>query len=424
MVEAPSFINDSGSGDESDSQPLSGRRVAILVQNLPVPFDRRVWQEALALQEAGANVSVVCPGTKSFPVGHFVIEGITVSRFRMPAEASGVVGYLSEYGLSLWRMYRELKSLRAVNGKFDVVHFCNPPDLLALVALPEKFLGSRLIFDQHDLGPELVVAKRLKFGGLFVAVARSWEWMAYRAADHVIATNESYKNVAVLRGKKDPESVTVVRSGPRKEWIVPGEPTNKWSKGRQFQVGYVGVIGKQEGIDYLLDAARVLVFDEGLDVQFCLVGSGTEVPNLKKQVAALGLEPYVSFLGRLSDEDLRSVLSSSDVCVNPDEVNELNDKSTMNKILEYMALGKPIVQFDVTEGRFSAQDASLYASANDAGSFAQQLKKVLTDKALAAAMGDFGKRRFNEELCWEQQTPKLIGAYTAVIEEGSVVRQR
>lgn len=408
----------------SGGMELTGRRIAILVQNLPVPFDRRVWQEALALQEAGAEVSVVCPGTESFPVGHFVIEGITVRRFRMPAEASGVLGYINEYGLSLWRMYRELKQLRKTARRFDVVHFCNPPDLLALVALPEKLAGSRLIFDQHDLGPELVVAKGLKFGGLFVAVARSWEWMAYRAADHVIATNESYKEVAIRRGNKIPASVTVVRSGPRKEWIIPGAPTNRWSKGRRYQVGYVGVIGKQEGIDYLLDAAKILVVDQGLDIQFCLVGSGTEVATLKKRVAALGIEPYVSFLGRLSDEDLRSVLSSSDVCVNPDEVNELNDKSTMNKIMEYMALGKPIVQFNVTEGRFSAQDASRYAEPNDANSFAEELRTVLTDEALARRMGEYGKKRFNEELCWEQQTPKLVEAYCAVIKAGSFVTQR
>lgn len=393
------------------NRPLDGRRVAILVQNLPVPFDRRVWQEALALRDAGAEVSVICPGTADFPVGDYEIDGVKVRRFEMPVEASGALGYVREYGVSLWRMHRELRRLRK-EGSFHVVHFCNPPDLLALVAVPEKMIsGSKLIFDQHDLGPELVVAKGLRLGGLFVAVARSWEWAAYRMADHVIATNESYKHVAVTRGKKSPESVTVVRSGPRKEWIVPGDPTDKWSNGRDYQVGYVGVIGKQEGINYLLEAASILVFENKLSVQFCLVGSGTEVSKLREQVTALGLGPYVSFLGRLSDEDLRSVLSSSDVCVNPDEVNELNDKSTMNKILEYMALGKPIVQFEVTEGRYSAQSASAYARPNDSRSFAMELKRILSDKALGYEMGAFGKRRFEEELCWEQQTPKLLDAY-------------
>jgi glycosyltransferase involved in cell wall biosynthesis len=398
-------------------RPLSGRRIAILVQNLPVPFDRRVWQEALALRDAGAEVSVVCPGSRDFPAGSFVIEGINVRRFKMPSEASGALGYVQEYGVSLWRMSLELAKFRK-NGRFDVVHFCNPPDLLALVALPQKlFSGAKLIFDQHDLGPELVVAKRMRFSSLFVAVARSWEKIAYGVADHVIATNESYKSTAVRRGRKAPDEVTVVRSGPRAEWIVPGSPTKKWSNGREFQVGYVGVIGKQEGIEYLLEAARILVQEEDMSVQFCLVGSGTEVESLINEAKRLGLEDYVSFLGRLSDEELRSVLSSSDVCVNPDEVNELNDKSTMNKILEYMALGKPIVQFDVTEGRFSAGQSSAYALPNDARSFAAELKRVLDDQELAANMGSFGRKRFHEELCWEQQVPKLVHAYQAALND-------
>lgn len=402
---------------QQTDRPLTGRRIAILVQNLPVPFDRRVWQEALALRDAGADVSVVCPASRGFPAGEHILEDIVIRRFEMPPEASGVLGYIREYGVSLWRMYSELRSLRK-SGAFDVVHFCNPPDLLALVALPHKFLsGSALIFDQHDLGPELVVAKRLRLGHLFVGIARSWEWLAYRSADHVIATNESYRNIALTRGRKLPGTVTVVRSGPRKEWIVPGELTDKWANGKRYQVGYVGVIGKQEGIDYLLEAARILVFDYEVSVQFCLVGSGTEVANLVEQTKRLGLEDHISFLGRLSDEDLRSVLSSSDVCVNPDEVNELNDKSTMNKILEYMSLGKPIVQFEVTEGRFSAQSSSAYAKPNDSKSFAEELRRVLFDKELATQMGMYGRKRFDEELCWERQVPQLVRAYQLAMGE-------
>ncbi len=401
-------------------RPLNGWRVAILVQNLPVPFDRRVWQEALALKDAGAHVSVVCPGTSAFPIGAFELEGILIRRFEMPTEADGAVGYIREYALSLWRMHRELKVLRE-SGRFDVVHFCNPPDLLALVALPHKiFSKSKLIFDQHDLGPELVVAKRIRFNRLFVAVVRAWEKLAYGVSDHVIATNESYKRIAISRGRKSTNDVTVVRSGPRKEWIVPGVPTKEWSKGRRFQVGYVGVIGSQEGIEYLLEAARILVIEEKLDVQFCLVGSGTEVGRLIELTKTMELESYVSFLGRLPDEQLRSVLSSSQVCVNPDEVNELNDKSTMNKILEYMALGKPIVQFDVTEGRFSAKEASAYAQANDARSLAMELKRVLLDDELAGYMGEFGQQRFQNELCWEKQIPKLVHAYLTATGEDSV----
>lgn len=410
-------MSDNSAESYKVSGALANRRVAILVQNLPVPFDRRVWQEALALTAAGADVSVVCPASAGYPAGSYEIEGVRIRRFNMPPEASGALGYIREYGVSLWRMSKELRKLRK-DGAFNVVHYCNPPDLLALVALPQKFTsGSRLIFDQHDLGPELVVAKRLRFGAVFAAIARSWEWIAYKSADHVIATNESYKSVAVERGKKHPDTVTVVRSGPRKEWIVPSVPTDKWRNGKKYQVGYVGVIGKQEGIDYLLEAARILVHEENLSVQFCLVGSGTEVDNLVVQAKALNLQDHVSFLGRLGDEELRSVLSSSNVCVNPDEVNELNDKSTMNKILEYMALGKAIVQFEVTEGRFSAQTASAYASPNDSLSFAAELKRVLLDETLATEMGESGRKRFEEALCWEQQVPRLVSAYRMAMRE-------
>ena len=395
--------------------PLAGKRLVILVQNLPVPFDRRVWQEALALRDAGASVSVVCPGTPDFPAGRFSIEGIDVVRYPGVYEASGVIGYVREYGQSLWRMGRALAGLHR-EKRFDVIQYCNPPDLLFAVAWPYRLIArSRLIFDQHDLGPELVVAKKMRFGGLFVALARSWEWCAYRSAHHVIATNESYRALALRRGGKSRAQVSVVRSGPRQEWIKKAMPSTEWNNGRAYTVGYVGVIGKQEGIEYLLEAARILVHEHKLDVQFCLVGSGTDVDRLKQLSARMLLTEHVSFLGRLSDEDLRSVLMNSDVCVNPDEVNELNDKSTMNKIMEYMALGKPIVQFDVTEGRFSAQQASLYAQANDSGSLAEKLSTVLLDPDLARQMGQFGEQRFRDELCWEQQTPILVKAYTRVL---------
>jgi glycosyltransferase involved in cell wall biosynthesis len=398
------------------NKQLVGRRVVILVQNLPVPFDRRVWQEAHALRDAGASVSVICPAAKGFPVGQHLIDGIDVRRFVMPDEASGALGYVREYGLSMLRMYRELRSL-SKTGAFDVVHFCNPPDLLAIVALTQKISKkSKLIFDQHDLGPELLQAKGIKFARFFGLVVRSWERIAYSVADQVIATNESYKAVAIQRGKKNQDDVTVVRSGPREDWIIDSEKTRVWANNREFQVGYVGVIGKQEGIDYLLDAADTLVHQEGLDVQFCLVGSGTEVPALVDRCAALRLDEHVSFLGRLSDDDLRSVLANSDICVNPDEYNELNDKSTMNKVVEYMALGRPIVQFDVTEGRFSAGNSSAYAKRNDAHSLAEEMKALLQDKERAEYMGALGRERFQTELRWEKQVPKLISAYVKALD--------
>ncbi len=394
---------------------LAGKNVAVLVQNLPVPFDRRVWQESLALTAAGARVTVICPADNKHPAGKFELEGIRVLRYAAPREASGVAGYFIEYPWALGAMTQQLVKA-ARGGRFDVIHFCNPPDLLFLCALPYKlFSRTKLIFDQHDLGPELIRAKRLPGSPLFIAIARIIERLTYASADHVISTNNSYKSIAMRRGKKLDKDVTVVRSGPNADWIVESDITDRWHNGRSKMLGYVGVIGRQEGIEYLFDALRVIVYDRNMDVQLCLVGSGPDVPRLTELARESGLDSHISFLGRLSDEDLRSVLANADVCVNPDEVNELNNLSTMNKIVEYMALGKPMVQFDVKEGRYSAGESSRYATKNDALSFANEIIAVLSDDDLAARMGEAGRARFRDVLSWEQQVPLLIGAYREIL---------
>lgn len=389
---------------------LMGRRIAILVQNLPVPFDRRVWQEAKALRNAGADVSVICPSDKAHPVGEFDLEDISVFRYKAPREANGIFGYLNEYLVSLSRMRQMLKVARE-GGRFDVIHFCNPPDLLYSVAAPySRSDGSTMIFDQHDLGPELVRAKHLPFQWFFVAAASYFEKRTYRIANHVIATNESYKGIAVSRGQLSSEQVTVVRSGPNRDWASTVVPED-WHRGRKFLIGYVGVMGRQEGIEYLLEAMKVLIHEQEFDIHLALVGSGPDRDRLEALARAYNLEDRVEFHGRLPDNELKSVLADSDVCVNPDEVNEMNNLSTMNKIVEYMALGRPIVQFDVKEGRYSAKGASLYAEANNASSFAAAIGQVLTEPELAHKMASFGQERFKSELCWEFQSTRLVEAY-------------
>ncbi|WIB16059.1 glycosyltransferase family 4 protein [Curtobacterium sp. MCPF17_050] len=397
-------------------QKLTGKRIAILVQNLPVPFDRRVWQEAKALTDAGAAVSVVCPSDDKHPSGNFRIDGVRVLRYRAPREAGGVAGYVNEYGTSLLRMRSALREARR-EGAFDAIHFCNPPDLLFAVAQPYKQRdGSRLVFDQHDLGPELVRAKRLPLNSFFVSVAKLAEKLTYRAADHVIATNESYKAIAVERGQFRENEVTVVRSGPAREWAQNVDDRD-WHGSHKYLIGYVGVMGRQEGIEYLIEAMAVLTRELGLDVGLALVGSGPDRARLERLAEQLGLADNVKFLGRLSDADLRSVLRDSDVCVNPDEVNEMNNLSTMNKIMEYMALGRPIVQFDVKEGRYSAAEASRYAQSNDASSLASELHFVLQNPEEASRMGQYGRNRFREQLSWEVQASKLVDAYRTLLDE-------
>jgi len=397
---------------EHASLPLAGRKVLIIVENLPVPFDRRVWQEARTLRDAGALVSIICPVGKGFDQRYERIEDIHVYRHSLPLEGKGALGFLLEYGAALFHETRLAWRVHFQHG-FDTLHACNPPDLIFLVALPFKLMGKRFIFDHHDINPELYEAK---FGrrGFFWRLMVLLEWLTFKAADVVISTNESYRRIAIQRGGKLPEDVFVVRSGPDLSRVKPVPPDPSLRNGRTFLVGYVGVMGKQEGIDLLLESVRHLVADKGRqDIQFALVGGGPELEPLKALCAQMGLGDCVTFTGRAPDELLFRVLSTADVCVNPDRVNPMNDKSTMNKIMEYMAFAKPIVQFDVTEGRFSARDASLYAAPNDALDFADKIEQLLADSPRRAEMGAQGRQRVEGELAWQYEAPKLVGAYMA-----------
>jgi glycosyltransferase involved in cell wall biosynthesis len=271
--------------------------------------------------------------------------------------------------------------------------------------------GVKFIFDHHDINPELYESK-FNRRGLFWHLLCWAEWLTFKTADVVISTNESYRRIAIGRGGKRPDDVFVVRSGPDLSRIKSVEPEPALRNGRKFLVGYVGVMGDQEGIDLLLEAARHIVHDlKRTDIQFYIVGGGPSLERLRSLSRAMRLDDYVVFPGRVPDDFLFKVLSTSDVCVNPDRVNAMNDKSTMNKILEYMALGKPIVQFDVTEGRYSAQDASLYAKPNDPIDFADKILQLLADPGARARMSAFGRRRIEEELAWGYEVPKLISAY-------------
>lgn len=392
---------------------LSGRKVLIVVENLPVPFDRRVWQEARTLREAGAQVCVICPVGKGFEGRYEVLEGIHVYRHPLPPEGHRAFGYLLEYGAALfWETWLAWKIL--FRHGFDTLHGCNPPDLIFLVAWPFRLLGKRYLFDHHDINPELYEAKFNRRGG-FWRLLCLFEWLTFKSARTVISTNESYKAIAVGRGGKRPEDVFVVRSGPDLSRVkaVPPDPALK--RGRRYLVGYVGVMGAQEGIDLLLESVRYLVRERQRDdIQFVLVGGGPSLAEMEQLARDLGVADFVTFTGRAPDETLFAVLSTADVCVNPDRVNPMNDKSTMNKILEYMALGKPIVQFEVTEGRYSAGEASLYARPNDAMDFAEKIAELLADDERRARMGEIGRRRVENELAWSYEAPRLIAAYEHV----------
>ena len=389
------------------------KRVLILVENLPSPFDRRVWQEANALKDAGYRVSIICPTGKGYEKHHEEIDGIAIYRYRLPMEAEGAKGYAIEYSAALFHTFRLAWKVLFTRG-FDAIHACNPPDLFFLIGGFFKLFGKKFVFDHHDINPELYEAKfgrRDFFWKLMVALER---W-TFRTADVSIATNESYRRIAIERGGMDPERVFVVRSGPSLERLKIVPPVDALKRGRKHLVGYVGVMGRQEGIDLLLQAARAIVYDHGRqDVHFGLVGGGTSLEEMKALAAELGVADHVTFTGRVPDADLLAMLNTADVCVNPDIANDMNDKSTMNKIMEYMALGKPIVQFDLAEGRFSAQEASLYARKNDPADMAAKILELIDDPARRARMGEFGRRRVENELEWRYEVPKLLAAYDAL----------
>ncbi len=388
------------------------RRVLFLVENLPSPFDRRVWQEATTLRDAGYAVSIICPTGKGYEKKFEVLDGTEIFRYRL-AEAEGVAGYLLEYSAALaftfalsWKVF--------FRQGFDVIHACNPPDLFFLIGAFFKLFGKRFVFDHHDINPELYEAK---FGrrDFFYRLLLRVERLTFRTADVSIATNESYRRIAIQRGGMDPERVYVVRSGPSLERLKIVPPEERLKRGRKYLVGYVGVMGEQEGIHLLLQAVRAVVYGrKRTDIHFGIVGGGTALEDMKVLAQELGIEDYVTFTGRVPDAELLAMLNTADVCVNPDVANEMNDKSTMNKIMEYMALGKPIVQFDLTEGRFSAQDASLYAARNDPHDLAAKIVELIDDPERRARMGEFGRRRVENELEWRYEAPKLIAAYEAL----------
>lgn len=388
------------------------RRVLIIVENLPVPFDRRVWNEATTLKRAGYEVTVICPAMKPHLERYEELEGVRIYRHWLP-QASGAKAYVIEYSVALlMEFWLALKVF--IRHGFDAIHACNPPDLIFLVALPFKLFGVKFLFDQHDLNPELYYAKFGRKGRRHKALSFLERW-TFRAADVSVATNESYRRVAIDRGGMVADKVFVVRSGPNLERFKVSEPDPRLKNGREHLIAYVGVMGQQEGIHYLLEAARQIRDRHGRrDVVYRLVGDGPEVAYLREKARRMGLQADVFFEGRVSDQVLTTVLATASVCVNPDEFNELNDKSTMNKIMEYMASGRAIVQFDLTEGRVSAQEASDYARPNDAADLADKIVALLDDPERRQRMEEFGRKRVVEELSWNHEAPKLLAAYEAL----------
>jgi glycosyltransferase involved in cell wall biosynthesis len=398
-------------------------RILIIVQNLPVPFDRRVWLECQALISAGYQVAVVCPKGTGEPA-YDVINSVELYRYRPYAPGGSKVSFIAEYVYSFlataWGMLRARRS-----GRFAVIQACNPPDIFWPLALAFRGLdGARFVFDHHDLCPELYQSRfpsgpKLPYKGLLALERRT-----HRAANHVIATNDSYREIAMTRGGKRADEVTVVRTGPDLRRLRPGEPDPELRRGHRYLVAYIGVMGPQDGVDIVVRAADIVVSKLGRDdIAFTLIGSGDCFDDLVALRDQLGLAGHVEFTGRAPDEQVVRIMSTADAGLSPDPKNPLNDVSTMNKTMEYMVFGLPVVAFDLRETRVSAGDAAVYVQPNDEQQYAEAIVALLDDEPRRELMGKLARERVEQELAWDHQEGTYLGVYERVLGQARAGRR-
>ena len=389
--------------------------VCIIVENLPVPMVRRAWQQACALRDAGYRVSVISIKGAGLEQRHETIDGIEIYRHRV-WEASGALGYLLEYSFALAAQF--CLALRIYfRTRFRILHAWNPPDTMFLIARFFKLFGVRFIFDHLDLCPELYLAK-FNRQDVFYRLVCLAERMTFRTATVSLSTNQSYREVAIERGGMPPDRVFIVRVTPEPEKMRRGPPRPELKQGKTHLVAYLGVMGPQDGVDLLIESIHYIVKQKHHDdTQFTLMGSGTETPRLKALVSQKGLDPWVTFTGRVPSDVLAQYLSTADVGVAPDPLNRMNDKSTMGKILEYMAFGLPVVLYELTEGRRSAGEAALYARPNNPVDFAEKILTLLDSEPLRRQLGELGRKRIEEGWNWEIDRKSLLAAYELALRQ-------
>ncbi|ALG14074.1 glycosyltransferase family 4 protein [Kibdelosporangium phytohabitans] len=402
---------------EEEGTKVNRGHVLIIVQNLPVPLDRRVWLECQALTAAGFDVSVICPKGPNDPA-YQELSGVHIHKYAPPPQANGALGYLLEF-VYCWLRTARLTFKVWRRQPFTVMQACNPPDTYWALARLWRARGVKFVFDHHDLNPEVFrsrfgepkgLAARVQLAGLY------WlERKTFHTADRVISTNQSYQRIAWERGGVPPEHTTVVRSGPDTSAMKPGEPRPQLRNGREHLVAWLGIMGPQDGVDGVLEIARKVVKEHGReDVQFALMGFGDCLEDLKKQCTGLGLDDYVTFTGRVGPKEIADYLSTSSLGLSADPLSPLNDVSTMNKTMEYMAYALPVVAYRLTETVVSAGDCAVYLEPGDADGFAKSVIDLLDDPARRKDLGTAGRRRAEQVLDWRPQAKAYVEVYESL----------
>ncbi len=417
------------SAEQAVASPAVAKRkpksALIIVENQAYLRDTRVKAEAMTLRDAGWRVHVICPaiipdGRRRGEAGIYATEdigGVLVHSYQIRFASRGFYRYLKEYLLSMfhitrlsWRVYRAYR--------FSVIHLCNPPDILFAIGFPYKVIGIKVVFDQHDLFPEMILSR---YHGLLkktlYLLARALEFLTFKSADAVISTNRSYRNLALRRGHVDESKVFVVRNGPVLGEISPDSPEPILKRGFLHMACYAGIMGPEDGVVELIDAIHFIVQSLGRrDIRFCLLGDGAAREKTVGRVRKWGLEPFVEMPGMILDRGhFRRYLSTADVLLAPELSNPLNDKSTFIKIAEYMAMGKPIVAYDLRETRYTAEDAAIYVPSGDFEAYGTAIVRLLDNPARRARMGDIGIDRVKKQFCWEHQRAGLLAAYDQVL---------
>ena len=393
---------------------FAGKKVLMLVENNSVPFDKRVWREAKTLSENGIKVKVICPKGREHKKSKEIIDGIGIYRYNVKFSDGSAKGYIIEYIQSIIKMFLMSFKIFFFKGGFQIVHTANPPDILCIVPFFYKIFGVKYIFDEHDLTPESYLSRygfNDKKKSYMYKILLFFQKISYRLSDVIISTNESYRTIALERGASS-EKIVIVRNGPDSRYFDYVNPNPSWRNGFKYLAAYIGVMGVQDGVDNILKSCRYLVYELNMkDIFFVLIGNGDEFENLRKMVKDFKIEKFVHFTDRIPDADVMEILSTADVCLAPDPESPLNNHSTMNKIMEYMIYKSPIVSFNLTETKFSAQDAAIYIQNNNVEEFAKGIVYLISNKNLSNKMANFGYNRIKNTLSWENQEVNLIKAY-------------